>query len=201
MFAELDETVSSTVKFGDDYVVEICGHGTVLFQCKTKEPKLLTNVYYIPRLRSNIVSLGQLDEIGCRITVGDGNLSIFDRDRVLLAKVQRSNGRLYLLNLRLTQAVCLLTKRTSDAWRWHARYGHLNFRSIRNLSHLKLVEGLQEIHQIKQVYEGCPVGKQHRRPFLQTSVYRAESFLELAHGDLCGPITPKTPEVTVFFVY
>lgn len=50
MLAELDETIVGTVKFGDDSIVEICGRGTMLFQCKTQEHKLLTQVYYIPRL-------------------------------------------------------------------------------------------------------------------------------------------------------
>lgn len=78
---------------------------------------MLTHVYYIPRLKSNIVSFGQLDEIGCKITVEGGNLSIFDRDRKLLAKVQRSSDRLYMLSLELTEPVCLMSKKISDAWR------------------------------------------------------------------------------------
>lgn len=55
---------------------------------------MITEVYYIPRLRRNIVSLGQHDEIGCKIIMEDGILSILDCDRVLLAKVQWSENRL-----------------------------------------------------------------------------------------------------------
>ena len=60
-FSELD-----TVKFGDNSGVDIRGRGTVVFQCKAGEHKALTDVYYIPRLRNNIISIGQLDERGCR---------------------------------------------------------------------------------------------------------------------------------------
>jgi len=61
-FSELDTGVVGTVKFGDISGVDIQGRGTVVFQCKNGEHKALTDVYYIPKLRSNIVSIGQLDE-------------------------------------------------------------------------------------------------------------------------------------------
>ena len=38
LFPTLDETVRGTVRFGDGSVVEICGKGTVLFECLTGKP-------------------------------------------------------------------------------------------------------------------------------------------------------------------
>ena len=64
-FSELDIGVIGTMKFGGNSGVDIQGRGTVMFQCKNGEHKALTDVYYIPKLRSNIVSIGQLDERGC----------------------------------------------------------------------------------------------------------------------------------------
>ena len=61
-FVELDTGVVGTIKFGDNSGVEIQGRGTVVFQCKNGKHKALTDVYHIPKLRSNIVSIGQLDE-------------------------------------------------------------------------------------------------------------------------------------------
>jgi hypothetical protein len=61
-FADLDTTVSGSVRFGDDSVAEIEGRGTVLFKCKNGKHRSFTGVYYIPRLTANIVSLGQLEE-------------------------------------------------------------------------------------------------------------------------------------------
>jgi len=43
------------------------------------EHKVLTNIYYIPKLQSNIVSLGQLEEAGCKVVLENGLLQIFDR--------------------------------------------------------------------------------------------------------------------------
>jgi hypothetical protein len=90
-FAEIDMTIKGSVKFGDGTAVEIHGKGLVLIKCLIGEHRILTNVYYIPRLRSNIISLGQLDENGCKILIKDGLMSILYRTRRLLAKVSRSN--------------------------------------------------------------------------------------------------------------
>lgn len=71
-FDELNETITGRVKFGDGSAVEICGRGTVLLQCLTGEHRVLTDVYYIPRLKNNIISPGQLDENGCKYSTKDG---------------------------------------------------------------------------------------------------------------------------------
>ena len=56
--ANLDESVRGAVKFGDGSTVEICGVGAVTMAGKNKEHRVLTEVYFIPSLRCNIVSLG-----------------------------------------------------------------------------------------------------------------------------------------------
>jgi hypothetical protein len=95
-FSELDDSIADTVKFGDGSRVVIRGHGTVIFWCRNSEHRVLMDVYYIPQLRSSIVSLGQLDEHSSEVLIKDGILSIRDQERRLLAKVKRSHNRLYL---------------------------------------------------------------------------------------------------------
>ena len=86
------------------------------------------------------------------------------------------------------------------AWLWHARYGHLNFRSLRDLGAKEMVDGIPLIHRAEQVCDGCALGKQHRAPFPRASAYRANTGLELVHGDLCGPVTPATPGGKLYFL-
>lgn len=46
--------------------------------------------------------------------IKDGILKIRDREQRLLAKVMRSRNRLYLLDLKVEQPVCLLAQRTEE---------------------------------------------------------------------------------------
>ena len=125
-FYELDD-VTGTVKFGDSSRVAIRGRGTIIFRCQNGEHRALTDVYYIPQLRSSVVSIGQLDERGCEVLIESGILKIRDRERCLLVNVKRSCNRLYLLDLKVEQPVCLAARHTEEPWLWHARFGHLSF--------------------------------------------------------------------------
>ena len=46
------------------------------------------------------------------------------------------------MKVNLTSPVCLMTKMDEEAWLWHARYGHLNFRSLCELGAKEMVEGI-----------------------------------------------------------
>ncbi|CAA0822344.1 cysteine-rich RLK (RECEPTOR-like protein kinase) 8 [Striga hermonthica] len=189
-FSELDDGVTGTVKFGDGSKVEIRGRGTVIFRCQNDEHRALTDVYYIPQLRSSIISIEQLDEHGCEVLVKGGVLKLQDREQQLLAKVQRSRNRLYLLDLKVEQPVCLAVRHTEKPWLWHARFGHLSFDALGRLR--KMVRGLPHIEHVGELCDSCLAGKQRRLPFPKAVKYRAADVLELVHGDLCGPITPAT---------
>ncbi|XP_066365159.1 uncharacterized protein [Miscanthus floridulus] len=85
-FSKLDGNVTGTVKSGDGSRVVIQGRNTIIFRCQNDEHRALTEVYYIPQLRSSIVSIGQLDERRCEVLIESGILKIQDRERRLLAK-------------------------------------------------------------------------------------------------------------------
>jgi transposase InsO family protein len=192
LLSMIDYSVRGMVRFGDGSRVEITGRGAVLFTCRNGEHRVLNDVYLIPRLRTSIVSLGQLDEIAYKTVIEHGAMCVYDQHRQLLAKAPRMGNRLYSVALQKAVPVCLLAKAGDVAWLWHARYGHLHFRALYELGAKEMVDGMPSISRVEQVCEGCVIGKQHRTPFPRASPYRAQRGLELVHGDLCGPITPAT---------
>jgi hypothetical protein len=189
-FLELDSGVTGSVKFGDSSKVEIRGHGTIIFRCQNGEHHALTDVYYIPQLCSSIVNIGQLDERGCEELVKSSVLRIRDWEQRLLAKVQRSHNRLYLLDSKVEQPVCLVAWHTEEPWLWHARFGHLSFDTLGQLE--KMVRGLPHIEHAGELCDSYLAGRQRRQPFAKAAKYRMGDVLELVHGDLCGPIAPAT---------
>lgn len=52
------------MKFGDGLTVDIKGRGSFAMKCKDGQERVLNEVYFIPSLRSNIISIGQLKEEG-----------------------------------------------------------------------------------------------------------------------------------------
>jgi hypothetical protein len=92
-FSDLDRNIHGTVRFRDGSVVQIEGMGTILFNYKDGEHRASIGVYYIPRLNTNIISVGQLDEIGFQTMIEGGVMSIRD--------VGRSANHFYVLNVEI----------------------------------------------------------------------------------------------------
>jgi hypothetical protein len=200
VLTQLDEGVQGTVRFGDGSQVDIHDIGSVVMEDRHKQHKVLTNVYFIPALKSNIVSLGQLEEKGFKVVLENGKMCVYDQDRALLISTPRTANRLYTIKFGLVSPVCLLANSEDVAWRWHARFGHLNFRALRDLSCRGMVEGMPTVNRVEKICDGCILGKQHRKAFPQASDVRASQGLQLVHADLCGHISPKTPGGCSYFL-
>jgi transposase InsO family protein len=121
------------------------------------------------------------------------------KSRSVLIQAEHMNP-LYVMQVKITLHVCLLSKMDDVAWLWHARYGHVNFRALRELGTWEMVEGMPVVKAIEQVCDGCALGKQHRMTFLRTLAYRASNFLELVHADLCGHVTQPTAGGKLYFL-
>jgi hypothetical protein len=119
MFSELKRAVQGTVKFEDGSVVNIFGNGTIIFSVRHGELKVLIGVYWIPRLKNSIISVGQMDEGGAHVLVEGGVLRVWDRRCHLLARVQRTENRMYRLELQVARPLCLTVHQNDDAWSWH----------------------------------------------------------------------------------
>ena len=82
----------------------------MMLKTKAKGHKVLTEVYFIPKLKSNIVSLGQLEEGCCKIVIKEGFCNVFDVERSLLARAPHVKNRLYPLKMQLAALVYLMAK-------------------------------------------------------------------------------------------
>ncbi|GJW95695.1 zinc finger, CCHC-type containing protein [Tanacetum coccineum] len=91
-FKELDEEVSGKVRFGDGSYIEIKGKGSILIECDDEKQRIISHVYYIPDLKSNLLSLGQFTEIGCKVVMEDDELRLYDMDNKIFMKVTRQRN-------------------------------------------------------------------------------------------------------------
>ncbi|KAL8110993.1 hypothetical protein AgCh_026669 [Apium graveolens] len=119
-FVELDEAVTSQVHFGDGSTVKIEDKRTVVFMCKNGEERALHEVYYIPSLRNNIISLVQMAEDGHKMIIRGEFLKIYDKQGKLLMNVQHSINRLYKIIIETSHRECILSEADETSKLWHA---------------------------------------------------------------------------------
>ncbi|KAG7557004.1 Zinc finger CCHC-type [Arabidopsis suecica] len=191
-FSTMDRTITRKLRFGDDSRIDIKGKGTIEFIDRNGELRKMVDVYFIPELKSNIISLGQATESGCDVRMKGESLTMHDQDGKLLVKTLRSRNRLYKVSMGIKETMCLYTTTQADSIRWHARRGHINHETMKTMIKRELVMGISLGNFEKEICGSCLLGKQTRKVFPQATMYRANKTLELIHGDLCGPITPST---------
>jgi len=122
----------------------------------------ISNVLYVPDLKNNLLSAGQLQEKGYVITIKNSACEIYDPVRGVIAIIQMSSNRLFPLKIESIHS-CLMAKIKDPSWLWHFRYVHLSFGGLKTLQQKNMVAGLPQISTTpSQVYEECVVGKQYR---------------------------------------
>ena len=119
LFKELTKVDAGHVSFGDASKVAVKGRGTIWYLQKNNRVGEIRDVYYVPDLKSNILSMGQLMEKG---------YSVLMKDRVLYLK-----DRMYKLDLKIVQERCLKLDVKDEAMMWHFRFGHLHFGGLAEL--------------------------------------------------------------------
>jgi len=76
-FTSYDSTRGGTVLMGNGTSSKIVGVGTVRIKLKSGAVKTLTEVRHIPGLKRNLISLGRLDSVGCKISTQGGVMQVY----------------------------------------------------------------------------------------------------------------------------
>ncbi|GKV33525.1 hypothetical protein SLEP1_g42028 [Rubroshorea leprosula] len=173
-FSDLDESCQDKVKFGDNSTIAVKGRGKVTIRAKDNSIQTISNVMYVLDLKSNLLSLGQLQEKGYEILIKDGVCQIRDSKLGLIAKVKMTGNRLFPLYLQTT--------------------------NLSSLQQKKMVNGLPHFDSPSKICEICMVNKQHRDSFPKDRSWRAKQVLDLVHSDLCGPINPTSNGGKQYFI-
>lgn len=85
-FTRIDEKITGKVRFADDSRIDIKVKRSILFTTKDGKRKALDDLYFIPNLKSNIISLGQATESSCDVRMREDYLTLYDRECNLLVK-------------------------------------------------------------------------------------------------------------------
>nr|GMD06049.1 Retrovirus-related Pol polyprotein from transposon TNT 1-94 [Ipomoea batatas] len=76
LFENLNVSQKSEVRLGDDKKVQVDGKGTIAICTSNSKKKLLHDVFFVPSLAHNLLSVGQLMDNGLVILFDDGNRAL-----------------------------------------------------------------------------------------------------------------------------
>lgn len=186
LFSELDESVRSEVTFGNKTKVPIMGKGTISIQLKDGTHNFISDVFFVPELHQNLLSMGQLSEKGYDMRITQGYCTITDAKGNFTTKVNMTKNRLFPLKLHHAFLSCCNSEIPDDNWLWHMRFGHFHFSGLNYLARKKLVSDLPVVNIPDRVCEICVIGKKHKEPFPVGKSWRATQQLEIVHSDLCS---------------
>ena len=85
-YQSLDESHKGVVRFGDGSSIRYEGKGEEHVNCTNGDRMIFENIFYIPKLKTSILSLGKIDSQGCDIRLRDGFLTLYDAEERLLTK-------------------------------------------------------------------------------------------------------------------
>ncbi|KAK2403406.1 putative mitochondrial protein [Trifolium repens] len=176
------------IKFADSRTIPAEGVGDVLITGKKGNQALITGILYVPAMKANLLSMGQLLEKGFIIHLENKKMEVFDAQHNTILRAPLSQNRTFQVKISPNESHCLASVKISDqAWLWHLRYGHLNFNSLNYMKNNGLVSGLPEIKTPTDLCEHCLIGKQPRKSFVSDIAMRAKQVLGVVHTDVCGP--------------
>ena len=186
----IDLKVPLEMKVGDGRIIKATGIGNVVLNVSSNNNCALTlkNALFVPKLKYNLVSIGQLSKEGYSVNFIDDSCKIMTSTGGFLASGEKV-GELYCLcNVNIESLYTGNVDGIQDLW--HKRFCHINGEGLKKLVNENLVTGI-DANEFKNINfcEPCAFGKNHRLPFPKKSSRRAQETLELIHSDVCGKIS------------
>ncbi|XP_042467510.1 uncharacterized protein LOC122050689 [Zingiber officinale] len=160
LFTKLDERQIGNITFRDLSQKPIKEKYDILFELQNGKKVCISDVYYVPDIKNNLLSIGQLLEKGYDIQMKDLTLSIRDKSNNLITHVTMTKNIMFPLKLSINEENCLKTNTMDSYTLWYLRYGHPNFEALKLLSKNNMVFGLPKIESSNHLCEICVVGKQ-----------------------------------------
>ncbi|KAI5351333.1 hypothetical protein L3X38_004224 [Prunus dulcis] len=176
LLIDINSSVIGKVQMPTGELVSIAGMGTLMLDTSSGT-KYIREVMYLPSVRENLLSVGQMDEHGYHLVFGSNMCSIYDASshENLIMKVEIRKNRCYPWSLPSNDYVALRAGISNSTWIWHKRMGHLHLKGLHQLKEKDMVHGLPYLEDVNEVCGGCQLGKQHR-----------DGSLRIKHGDQSG---------------
>ena len=125
-FQTFESVDGGNVTMGNNTTYKVVGVGSVKMKMFDGMVRTLTDVRYVPGLKKNLISLGILDKIGCKITCEGGVIKVARGSLVVMkGKLNRSLYAFKGSTILGSANISTSTMSDHDTKLWHLRLGHM----------------------------------------------------------------------------
>jgi hypothetical protein len=181
------KSFAEQVELGGDKCYKIEGVGAISFRLESGAKLHIDEVLYVSGLKKNLLSVATLEDKGYWVIFKDRKALLWAKGSHLSTTkpIGTHSGALYVMSGQSVQA--LAHDATSSNKLWHRRLGHLHYKALPYLQNM--VCGMPSISLSKnEICKGCMLGENIKKAF-PSSDNRAQGILDLAHSDVCGPMS------------
>ena len=149
----------------------------------------ISDVYYVPGLNRNLLSLGLIEKKGYSYEGKNGFLCIYNPKGQLFLKVRNENS-LYPVkgcksNLEFNSNI--VGSKDNSLNLWHKRCAHIGAGTVYSTVNSELVLGVSKIEKEQVNCYDCIEGKLKRGPFKRIKGIITKKPFQMVHADLWGP--------------
>ncbi|GJW36959.1 gag-pol polyprotein [Tanacetum coccineum] len=168
----------------NDHELKIIGIRSIMVKMHDGTVRTIRDVRHVEGLKKNLLSLGQLDDLGCKVEIQNKIMKII-KGALVLMRGEKVAANLYQLKGEIMEEAEASVASHSPSHRvavtWHQKLGHMSEQGMKILVERKLLPGLTKVSL--PFCEHCVISKQHRLKF-KTSNSRSVYVLELVHFDV-----------------
>ncbi|OMO63131.1 Integrase, catalytic core [Corchorus capsularis] len=201
----LDLSQPLDIQTANGSLMQISKVGSVTTKSYPSGKFSIPNIFYAPQLSANLLSVGQLADLGCDIWFSDVFCVVQDRHTGKQIGIGRREGGLYMLEFLFVPPIkqnfvmpaFVLDKNSSSFHLWHSRLGHVSSSRLRYMSSVGLLGNVKysDISDCK----ACKLAKFSALPFNKSTSVSNAAF-DLVHSDVWGPSPVATKGGSLYYV-
>jgi transposase InsO family protein len=185
---------SSLIRIADGSIMTVKNIGTI------NTPSLsVPDVFHVPELSFNLLSVGQLCELGYKLVFDFSGVHVQDPRTSQTIGTGRRIGRMFKLSslhLPTTSVSAAVSSSPPPLALWHSRLGHASASRVQLLASKGL---LGSVSNNSFDCISCQLGKQPALPFNNSESHATVSF-DLIHSDVWGPSPVASMSGSRYFV-
>jgi len=179
------------VKLAYDNTIKAARIGDEKIKRDERIMAVIEGVMYVPGMKCNLLSVGQLIEKGFSVCMKNDMLKVYDSKLKQILKSPLSKSRTVQTRFNQIESHYLTaTTVNKTAWLWHMRFDHLNFQSLRKLVVEEMVTSF-----VKDAWL-----ENSGTPFKSHMHMRAKDVFHVVYSDFYGPFEVLSVGQNRYFV-